>query len=248
MPTWLVGGASIIFLAELALAAALLAAGVFSSYDINTPGIEVLLICPNCANYVGLDRFNPSLQQVHNVATNTWYMQSVVTSSTYSRHCYNATSFEICNKFTVPRIRCDTIRASDCHFANSTRIVRALELDTDPVKMNDGIGTNLSPTNQIKSRKTTSCSPTAQSPYVRIINGSERQAAVRESFPREQFASFEFEPQIGIQQNSNPIPEFDRKDGNGTIFVLLINDIIFNEPIDCPLFRFPQTSDSRSAR
>lgn len=155
----------------LGFALASVAAGVFSSFIVNTTDCQVLLHDANCRVWN-----DTAFRSIADTAQKT-VLNSVLAekTTTYAQQCYaNASVPSQCHSYVQPRIEV-TISQSECPFAASAcnNTGEAIILDTGYLDSHITFGINAKPQDRVQFRRKVTCAPLTVKDYIAILEPSE---------------------------------------------------------------------------
>ncbi|TGJ78401.1 hypothetical protein E0Z10_g10374 [Xylaria hypoxylon] len=236
------------------------AAGLFSSQIIDSSlYINVLIDSSNCG-FILADRIDQNvIDNPELIALSQDIITLVDLATTYARDCYNSTSDKSqCNFFSSTAIPWETYWDAECPFGNMC-IGPAMRLDTGLLNSNLLLGINSPTIDQIGLRKITTCAPILQEGYTEVepeppLPGDQRVAylygptnglnmtwfiGTNTANSTQSYSLIAESYYSGVWADISswlPIREFNNTHGDGTIFFLSSNSVVFTEPCDDPVF------------
>ncbi|KAI9741904.1 MAG: hypothetical protein M1834_000293 [Cirrosporium novae-zelandiae] len=237
-------------------------AGVFSSEVTKAAGNERLVRSPNCG-YWGV---NPSQSYESQLAFGAKILNDSITAAAYARSCYDQANSLQCNIYAQKQILWTSNQNASCPFAKDTCIygdTAAYEMDTGPIDSDKVLGINAPRHERITYRKKTTCAPLRTGKYATKINATEDDGA----YPGDTLYRWWMGPIADVQNYSYeynlhtavdsvaygigalfalasysgnswiPIEQFNRTDGDVSIFWIAPNSVRFSQPVYDPVFQ-----------
>ncbi|KAI0416096.1 hypothetical protein F5X98DRAFT_388372 [Xylaria grammica] len=232
-------------------------AGLFSSRIIDSSlYINVLLDSPNCGFFIANDSNTNTLSSPKVINQYQDSATMVNQAATYSRDCYNSTSDKgQCSFFSSATIPWETDWEVECPF-DSMCIGPAMRLDTGLMNSNSLLGINSPAIDQIGVRKVTTCAPILQKGYAEPglssvtgnpgvsynygptpgLNATCLYEEANNTFSYTVLSAAYYGGVWASESSWLPIPELNSTQGDGTIFFISSNSLLFVEPCDDPVF------------